>query len=65
MVTLYQTRYTGWTVEAFPRTLARRARRHAVLYLDEEDPAGRRTRGPGVPDAGLTARSGPVNPCLG
>jgi len=58
MVTLYETCYTGWT-ETLPRALAGRAWRAAVLPLDQDPAADRRTRGPCASTRGASEEAAP------
>jgi transposase len=46
MVTLYESRYTGWTVKHFHERWQEEHGGAAVLHLDEEPAADRWTRGP-------------------
>ena len=60
MVTLYETRYTGWTVKHFHE---RWQQEHGGTRSYSWTKKTLQAAGPGLPDVGPTARSGHANPC--
>ena len=62
MVTLYESRYTGWTVKHFHERW-RQEHGGSGRIAGPRRPCRPRGMWPGLPAAGRTARSGRANPC--
>jgi hypothetical protein len=58
MVTLYETRYTGWTVKHFHERW-QGAWRDALVYVDEEPAASHRTGRASAPARGASQEAAP------
>ena len=59
MVTLYESQYTGWTVKHFSERWQAEPGGAAVLHLDQEPAADRRTRGPCASTRGASEEAAP------